>query len=317
MRRKNEEEQRKRIEDVKRAEEEAKTRAEAEALKLQDEAGKKKEAEEKRRMEQKSTLAIRRVIQKVRSAAPENFDALQKELEEVLAAELEHTGSQRQRMQEESDKGLEQARARIEQISIARKKEQEKKDEEERKKKEAEEHAKTLVEELDNLVTEAEAGASRLKEKAVPLESDAELSVDDVERVAQGVEHAGLEARAKTKACTDFILQRGPEMRDPSPVVPGQPPSEIKQSLARLLQRINECTRTAEGAITTARATKNTAVRRAAARDKTKEMEATFEKYDKDCDDMLSKKRGLRNGHGRVQVHCPGGRPDENMEEHG
>merc|ERR1712045_264042 len=99
----------------------------------------KKEIEEKRRQEQKSTLAIRRVIQKVRIATPDNFDELKKELEEVLNLELQNTGSQQQRMTEESDKGLEQARNRIALINDQRRKEQERKDAEEKKRREAEE----------------------------------------------------------------------------------------------------------------------------------------------------------------------------------
>jgi len=68
-----------------------------------------------------------------------------------------------------------------------------------------------------------------------------------------------------------------------------------------LLQRINECTRTTETAVMTARGKKNTAVRRAAARDKTKEMEAIFGKYDKDCDDMLSKKEVVAYARGEFK----------------
>lgn len=207
-------------------------------------------------------------------------------------------------MTEESDKGLEQARARIEQINLARQKEQEKKLEEERRKKELEEHARQLVQELDALVGGAETRAEQLKATAKPLEDNAELSVTDVERTAQAVEDAGAEAKARTKACTDFILMRGPEMKDPGPAIPGQP-SETKQSLARLLQRINECTRTTETAVMTARGKKNTAVRRAAARDKTKEMEAVFEKYDRDCDDMLSKKEVVAYSKGEFKFSVP------------
>lgn len=289
MRKKQEEEQKRKAEELRRAEEELQRKREEDVKRKEEEAKSKRDMEEKRRQEQKSTLAIRRVIQKVRIATPENFDALQKELQDVNAVELENTGTQRQRITEESDKGLEQARARIEQINLARQKEQEKKDEEERKKKEVEDHAKHLVQELTELVDAAEEGTNELKETALPLEDNSELSVGDVERTAQAVEEAGLEAKARTKACTDFIMQKGPEMKDPAPVPTGQL-SEIKQALAKLLQRIHECTRTAETAVTTARGKKNTAVRRAAAREKTKEIEALFEKYDKDCDNMLSKK---------------------------
>lgn len=286
LRKKNEEEMKRRSEDAKRREEED--------AKFRDiDAKVKKEVEDKRRTEQKSTLAIRRVIQKVRGAAPDTIDDLQKELEEVMAAELENCGSQKQRMQEESDKGLEQARARIEQLNLAKRKEGEKKEEDEKRLREAVATAKKLIEELTALVEVAETAASKLRETAAPLEaSDSQLSVADVERVAQAVEDAGINSRASTKASTDFILQRGPEMKDQGPAIPGQP-TETKMALARLLQRINECTRTSEAAITTARSVKDTAVRRADARDRTKEMEATFAKHDRDRDGVLSQKEVL------------------------
>ena len=102
----------------------------------------------------------------------------------------------------------------------------------------------------------AEAGVQQLKETATPFEDDTELNASDVERTAQAVEAAGVEAKARTKACTDFIRRHGPEMKDPGPAIPGQH-SETKQALARLLQRTNMCGRTTETVITTARGKKD------------------------------------------------------------
>eukprot|EP00930_Biecheleria_cincta_P010835 TRINITY_DN11318_c0_g2_i1.p1 TRINITY_DN11318_c0_g2~~TRINITY_DN11318_c0_g2_i1.p1 ORF type:complete len:1067 (+),score=292.64 TRINITY_DN11318_c0_g2_i1:81-3281(+) len=288
--------QQNRRDDAKRREEEAKKKKEAEQ-KAKDEAVKqKKEAEEKRRQEQKATLAVRRIIQKVRLATPDNIDEIQKELEDVLAQELENCGTQKARIKEESDKGLEQAKKRIETLMEQRKKEQEKKEAEEKKRREQEEKVKGLVQELSNLVDAAEGAVTKLKEVSAPLSEQGDCSIQEVEQCAVAAEQAGVDTKTAIKACTDFILARGPEMKDPTPpplpaqLLPGQlpPASETKQILAKLLQRINDTGKSADSLILTARGAKQIAVRRAAARQKTREIEAIFNKYDKDKDKLLS-----------------------------
>eukprot|EP00933_Yihiella_yeosuensis_P041191 TRINITY_DN35612_c0_g1_i1.p1 TRINITY_DN35612_c0_g1~~TRINITY_DN35612_c0_g1_i1.p1 ORF type:complete len:1094 (-),score=364.73 TRINITY_DN35612_c0_g1_i1:147-3428(-) len=284
----------KRREDQKRRDEERRKKQEADRKAKEEEAKRKKDLEEKRRQEQKSTLAIRRVIQKVRLATPENIDELQKELEDILKSELQSTGTQKARMKEESDKGLEQAKKRIEVLVESRRKEQEKKAAEDKKRAEQEARAKELIKELSELVDVAEKSTESLKAKCAPLEGNDDKSVADVEKAAAAVEEAGTDAKASTKACTDFILEKGPEMKDPAPatLIPGAilQSSETKQTLAKLLGRINDCSKAADAAIATARGAKDSAVRRATARQKTKELEAIFGKYDKDKDKFLNQK---------------------------
>lgn len=177
-----------------------------------------------------------------------------------------------------------------------RKKEQEKKEAEEKKRREQEEKVRGLVQELSNLVDAAEAAVTRLKELSAPLNEQADCSIQEVEQCAMAAEQAGMDTKAAIKACTDFILARGPEMKDPTPpplpgqLLPGQlpPASETKQILAKLLQRINDTGKSADSLILSARGAKQTAVRRAAARQKTRDIEAVFAKYDKDKDKLLS-----------------------------
>jgi len=293
--------EKKRLEDIKRKEEE-------EQRKKEEEVKRKKDMEEKRRLEQKSSLAIRRVIQKVRQATPDNFDELQKELQEVLSQELENCCTQKDRMKEESDKGVEQARKRIEQLNEQRKREQDKKDAEEKKRIEADERAKGLIKELESLVESAEGKARELKEMAATLEEGAISTLEDVEKVARMVEEAGAESKELTKECTDFILQKGPEMKESTPPNASgttAQPSEMKQTLAKLLQRITDCTKLSESNVQAARGAKEKAVRRAAAREKTRELEATFDKYDKDSDDVLSKKEVIAYAKGEFKFVLP------------
>ncbi|CAE7230814.1 unnamed protein product [Symbiodinium natans] len=276
---------------AKRKEEDAARKKELEQKQKEEAAKQKKDLEEKRRQEQRSTLAIRRVIQKIRLASPETFDEVQKELQEILRVELENTGSQKERIKEESEKGLEQARKRLDSIKEQRQKELDKKTAEEKKRLEQQAKTDELLKELSALVETAETGVTRLKELAAPLSDKIEDSVKEVEACALAVEEAGSDAKTATKACTDFILVNGNDIKDSAPVlaIPGiQATGETKQALGKLLQRINECGKTAESLIQAARGAKEQAVRRAFARQKTKEMEAMFAKYDKDKDNVLS-----------------------------
>lgn len=305
--------EKKRVEQNKRQQEELKKKQQEENKRRVDEASqkraedlkRKRELEEKRRAEQKAALAIRRVIQKVRLAQPESFEELSKELEESLNAELENTGSQQQKMREESEKGLEQARRRILQINEQRRKEGERKTLEAKRRREQEELSKALLKELTDLVNAAEESSRNLQEKARPLEGDTELSVEDVEGTMNAVEVAGAEAKTLTKSCTDFITSKSAEMKDPSILPAGASPSEAKQTLVELLHRINECSRSTELTMACARGVKDKAVRRAAARQKTQEMSVIFEKYDKDADDMLSTKEVAAYARGEFDFLLP------------
>lgn len=307
---KREEAEQKKLDEQKKREEELQRVKDAEIKRKEEEMKKKREQEEKRRAEQKSTLAIRRVIQKVRLATPENFAELCSELEEILKQELTNTGAQVQRMKEESDKGIEQARKRIEQLTAQKRQEEEKRMAEENKRKEAEEYVKRLVQELCDLVDAAEKQAEKLKEIARPVEQlDSSHRVQDVEAASVAAEEAVELSKQMTKACTDFILAKGPEMKEAeaAQVVPGQPvpPSDTKQILAQLLQRINDCTHMAENTIKQARGAKAKAVQRAAAREATTAMQLLFDKYDRDSDNMLSRKEVLSYARGEFDFLVP------------
>merc|ERR1712187_134026 len=77
---------------------------------------KKKEEEEARKKEMQAALAIRRVIQKLRLATPDNFDSLKQEYEELQASEGPSIIPEKtqQALQEEAAKALELSTKRIE-----------------------------------------------------------------------------------------------------------------------------------------------------------------------------------------------------------
>lgn len=307
-------EEKKKQEAERKRQEEMRKKREEEQKRKNEEMKRKKEIDDKQRAEQKAILAIRRVTQKARLAQPENLDALVLELEEALKTELNNTGAQKDKIKEEAEQGLQLAKKRVEGIIEQRKKDQERKEAEDKRRQEAEVKAKELIKELETLVDAAESTSNALKDIAQPPESEDEMSLDVVESLAQKVEEAGNEAKAATKACTDFIMANGAEMKDPSPTLPTQPPSEMKLAVSRLLQRINDCSKLADATVQSARGAKDKAVRKVAARARTKEMEVLFERYDKDMDAQLSKKEVLNYAKSELSFVIPEALADAMMK---
>jgi len=279
--RKRIEEQRKRVEEMKQQQEELRKKQEAERAQREKEMAQKKE-------EQRAMLSIRRVLQKVRLATPANIEELEKELQETLQKELEACASQKDRMKQEADTGLEQGKQRIEQIKEQQRKAEEARIEQERKRKEALEKAEQLLKELEEQVAEAERVAKVLKEETEPFSTDKDLALDEITATSKAVEDASQEAKEKLKACTDFVKEKSSEMRVPD--VPGQPPSELKQVMTKLQQRINECQRGNDTLMRTTNEAKTKALRKAEAKTKMQKNLEIFDKYDTDKDKMLSTK---------------------------
>jgi len=291
--RKRIEEQRKRVEEMKQQQAEQQRKAEEERLQKEKEMAQKKE-------EQRAMLAIRRVIQKVRLATPANIEELEKELQEVLAKELEACATQKDRMKQESDTGLEQGKQRIEQIKEQQRKAEEARLEKERKLKEALEAAEALLKDLEGQVEEAEELSKSLKEEAEPFTSGKDLDLEEISATSNAVNEAMQEAKEKLKACTDFISQKGPEMRVQGQ--PGQASAEIKTKMTKLLQRINESTRGNDTLMHSIVEAKRKAVAKAEAKKKLKAQTAVFDKYDTDKDGMLSQKEVEKYMKGEFQL---------------
>eukprot|EP00403_Amphidinium_massartii_P021773 CAMPEP_0178399264 /NCGR_PEP_ID=MMETSP0689_2-20121128/15192_1 /TAXON_ID=160604 /ORGANISM="Amphidinium massartii, Strain CS-259" /LENGTH=1213 /DNA_ID=CAMNT_0020020039 /DNA_START=145 /DNA_END=3785 /DNA_ORIENTATION=- len=299
----------------KQQDEEQKRLAEVDAKQKEEEAQKRREADEKRRIEQHATLAVRRAIQKVQVATPDNFEAVTKELEDVLKQELHKASALvQQKMKEDGDRILEQARKRVAQISESRRKEEEKRLEDEVQLKEAKELAFRLVKELTSRIVMAEVQNAKLQQQLKSLQIGTQpveagscpvFSVEDINKAFEGIEKAYYHTKAALKLCTDFILSRGPEMQDPTPAQAGAAPSEMKQMLAKLLQRINECTKSAEAAWARSYEVEEAGSRIVRAYARTKHLKLTFEKYDQDRDNMLSRKEVVTYAKGEFDIIVP------------
>jgi len=300
LRRKQQEEQARRLEEnrrqmeisnrkrIEQAAELLKKKAEEERQR-QDEQQRREQEAARRKEEQRAMLAIQKVIQQVRIARPEGFDELKKEMEVVLAKELEKTGPQKDRIKAESAKAVEQAQERIDKVKELERLQEERKAEEERRQKEARELARKLLKEFEKLVESAEAATKILKEQAEPLLGENEVvSLPEVSSAAKAVDEAGADAQGKAKACTDFMIAKGKDLKVPP--LQGEKSEEVKApTFQELLQRVGACTRANESTIRTSSEARDRAARRAEATGRLEEQAKVFDKYDKDHDGLLNR----------------------------
>lgn len=135
---------------------------------------------------------------KLNVVAPENFEKVQKELEEVLEQDV---GAQKDQLQAECERSLKAASERVEKVKLDRQKVADA----EEKEKEKEEVLKRKVEELTDLVDIAEAKNDLLKESVDPLLGDTRFDQRDLALALSSVDEYSADAAAGHKACMDFI----------------------------------------------------------------------------------------------------------------
>jgi len=244
----------------------------------------KQEAEAKKLAERKAAISVRRVIQKVRVASAENFEALQAEMEECFNTEAENLGDMLETVTVEKDKAVEGAQTRIEAALEKKRKEEEAKAEAERKKKEAEEAAALLVEEFSNLIDSADAHSEKLKELVKPMEAEEDIKKLDkagIDKVISDFEGAADEAHNILKVCASFVREKGPAMKETSV-------AEVKQNITKQTQRVTECKKVMEATIKSGQGMIGKAKSRSLAIGKTEKLENLFKQYDKDKDGILN-----------------------------
>ncbi|CAK0883943.1 unnamed protein product [Prorocentrum cordatum] len=239
----------------------------------------------RKRQEQASTLTIRRVITKLRSATPESIDEVKAELQTTLAKELGNCGAQTVKMQEEAEKGVQMATQRIEQLLAQKRELEAKKAAMELQRKEARETAEKLLKELEALGEQSETMIQEMKEKSEPLKEAAEMSMALVEKTAKAVEEMGNKAKEKVKSVADFLKENSQKMMVP----PKEGAVDIAAGITKAFSKNSEHTREAEIAINFAKATLAKMARKATATKKMEAMSATFAKFNKAKDGLMSK----------------------------
>jgi len=261
-------------------------RQRAEAERAREEEERRRREAERRDGEKKSATAITRIIQKVRYAAPENLEQLQKDLETALEKELPSTGDQKERLKTDGDRALDQIKRGIvvHKVRVAT--------EEAQKARQA--RIKGILEELDVLVKYGEDKGQKLLEDRVLMaalldrrEGDDEEPLDR-EAIVKALETAAGEAEAMAKARVAFFLQSGQELQS-APFT-----MEMQSNLIKLRQQVKDFTQIGAHAALKVKVARERLVRYQAARAKTDRAEELFKKYDRDSDGVLAQ-REVRN----------------------
>eukprot|EP00933_Yihiella_yeosuensis_P071683 TRINITY_DN79912_c0_g1_i1.p1 TRINITY_DN79912_c0_g1~~TRINITY_DN79912_c0_g1_i1.p1 ORF type:complete len:931 (-),score=287.51 TRINITY_DN79912_c0_g1_i1:123-2855(-) len=279
--------------DRKRQVEEARKRQaerEQEQQKKQAELKAKREQEEARRKESSAALAVRKAIQKVRTATPENYDELMGQLEEAQAANLEAMGSQAEKVSQEAQAALEQAQKRIDQMNEEKIQEEQKKIDEEKQKVEQEEKIKVYVEEA---TTEANAMLEKIKaaeEMAQKLDELSSGTPESMVSAADQTEKTIEETREEARTSRQKIIDKQKELGDSAAL------RKIKRDVLELTSKLAGGMRQLEKYGTVVKNTKLKAEKKGNALKKEEERKTTFKKFDKDKDGKLSRKE--------VETYC-------------
>jgi len=257
---------------------------EAEQAKRQAELKAKREQEETRRKEQAAALAVRKAIQKVRTANPDNYDELRAQLEEAQAANLESMGSQAEKVSQEATTALEQAQKRIDDVN-------EKKVQEEQNKLDAEKKKKELEEKVDTFVAEAKKEAAAMLEKVQCAEEEAKKleeangsPPDKMVAEAEAAETLISETMEAAKAARLSIIEKQKELADAESF------RKVKREILEMTSKLAGGVRSLDKFSSVIKTTKEKAAKKQTALAKIEEKKSDFKKYDMDKDGKLSRK---------------------------
>lgn len=280
----------KRLEDQKKKMEEMKQQQQA-LIAQRAEEQKKKEIElAQKQKEQQSVLLIRRAMQTFRSSTnEEQFKANKEKLDEVIAAELEKCGSQKERVTTEAEQAVTATQQRLDQIKEQKKAEEEKKEAENQRRREMKVKAEELLGELEKLVEKAETSGKGVTEEADPLFGDKDLKLPEVDAAVLSVEEAGKGANESCQAASDFVLKEANNIKGVLPVQGEEIPT-CAQDLQKLLGRITETKKTITQTLAKCKQQKEVRIKRCHAKEKLEKGLASFKKADADKDNKLSRK---------------------------
>jgi len=284
QRREDEERRRRHEEDKRRREEEERRRRQKEEEDRRREEERRRREEETRKKEQAAALAVRKVIQRVRIATPESYDALRGEMEECLKMNVSAMGTQAQKVAEEAEQTLRQAQRRIEELILQREEEERKRLEEEKRKREEAERVDVLMKQAAERLRAAEESVadaadaakdlSQFSAEAAPeaMKGSATAAVVAVEAARAGLDKALVWMSEKHKELTENRANRSSVMEwtDMSNRLDAS-----RKSLDRMADKAEQVRERAE--------------RKAAALAQEQERRSRFEKHDLDQDGTLSR----------------------------
>lgn len=274
-------------EEIKKKQEER----EQQAMARQTELKNKREQEENKRKEQAAALAVRKAIQKVRTANPDNYDDLRAQLEEAQANNLEAMGDQAEKVSAEAEQALEHAQKRIDEIQEKRINDEKKKIEEEQKRKEDAEKIEQFVADsksetssLQDKVKEAEESAKQLDE------AESESSPDKMFAAAEATEKSIESVTEEVQKARKSIIEKQKEFGDSEAI------RKFRRDIVEMTTKLAQGVRSLEKLLVSVRSAREKAAGKAAALEKLGRRKIEFEKYDKDKDGKLSRKE--------VEAYC-------------
>jgi len=282
--RNKEELERKRREEWQRHEEEIQRKAEEDKRRAEEEQ-QRREEEAKVLRQQQATLAVLRVLQKLSNASPDDFEALNQELQEVLANELPETGQQQEILKAEADRVLEYAKQYVEQVREQQKKYEELKEQQQKKQEELEAAARNAIQELQTLVTSAEAAAEGAHYTAAPLAGDAEMEDVEVLKLCRKVEKTGQSAMTSCQLCTDLLESKKAIIEEAENIK-----SETSAAVSQVYPRIQAASKLVSDALTRAKDNKDRIAKRRATAKRSEKNAQLFAKYDQDGDGRWNRK---------------------------
>jgi len=267
---------RKQDEDKRKVESEA--REKADALRRRREEYNKMSDGERAVRQQQATLSVLRVLQKLSNPNVEAFEALKKELAEVLVADLPETGLQEIILKAEADRVLKYAETFVEQIRQQQRQWDEMRVEQLKVSSEKEKTARSLLEELEKLVIAAEKASEAATATASPLAAD-DAEPCKIVNMIKSVEEAGRSAMALCSACADFLAQKRPEIDEAEAIK-----DQTAQVIAAAQPRVQAATLSAAAALQQAKSSKESCEKQLAALKWMSDRELLFHKFDADGD---------------------------------
>lgn len=281
--RRREEEKKKMLEDARRRQVER----EAEQVKRAQELKQKREEEETKRKEQAAALAVRKFIQKVRVATPENYDELRSELEKAQETHIEAMGSLAEKVSQEAEQALNQAQKRIDDIQTKRAQDELNRVEAERKRQEQ-------AELLEKTLKEAVESVQGAVDKTAHAEEYAKSHLPGTDATPEVMGEFADQLEAVTQAATDALEAASSSLSTKQKEIGElEAGRTVRKEVNELYAKLSAVKRSAEKLVGEVKTTRERVKRLAAQARREQEKKELFAKFDNDMDGKLSHKEVL------------------------
>jgi len=245
----------------------------------------KREEEQTRKTEQIAAIAVRKVIQRIRVATPENLDLLRAELDSTMADQVENMGSLAAKVQQEAEKELMQAQKRMDEVIAKQAEAKRVKLEAELKKKEEADREDSVLAEAAEAVMECEAKAAQATEAAKPItEASKDASPDSILSAADAAEEGIKQAKEALLAASTTLNEKWTSLSKTEGSI-----SRLGPEFRALKAKVNECHKGLEELRPKVKEAKGRAERKAVLLRQEQSLKEKFLKYDADKDGHLNR----------------------------